>query len=594
MYHAPLRDIRFVMHELLHDDQLSALYSEIDYSGDLADNIVDEAAKFAENVLLPLNSTGDLAGARWTPEGVTTPAGFKAAYAAYIEAGWAQLPNDLDKGGQGVPRLVSTAVEELMFSSNMAFYLGTSLVHGAVEAIASSGSAQQVEQILPKMVSGEWMGTMNLTETQAGSDLALLRTRAQKQGDHYRLFGQKIFITYGDHDLTENIIHLVLARIDGAPSGVRGISLFMVPKFLIKSDGSSGEPNDVRCLSIEHKLGIHASPTCVMAFGEKQGALGYLLGEPNSGLSHMFVMMNAARLSVGVQGLAQAERALQQALDWARNRLQGKPPGDSAMGPLPIIQHPDVKRMLLSMKARTEAMRSLALFTALELDLAHRAKDEEQRAAALARAELLVPVVKGWCTETGFDVASLGVQVHGGMGFIEETGAAQFMRDVRITSIYEGTTGIQSNDLVGRKIGRDRGKAMNALIRDLLDELNAARAVTPEAKIVHNAAIEALTLLRDATEVLLQLHTQTPARALAVSVPYLHLCGLVVAAALFARATAIAEKALQASNSEEGFYRAKLQTGRFYAEQVLPAATGLARVVKSGSASVADASVELI
>jgi hypothetical protein len=331
-----------------------------------------------------------------------------------------------------------------------------------------------------------------------------------------------------------------------------------------------------------------------MAFGEKEGALGYLLGEPNSGLSHMFVMMNAARLSVGVQGLAQAERALQQALDWARNRLQGKPPGDSATGPLPIIQHPDVKRMLLSMKARTEAMRSLALFTALELDLAHRAKDEEQRAAALARAELLVPVVKGWCTETGFDVASSGVQVHGGMGFIEETGAAQFMRDVRITSIYEGTTGIQSNDLVGRKIGRDRGKAMNALIRDLLDELNAARAVTPEAKIVHNAAIEALTLLRDATEVLLQLHTQTPARALAVSVPYLHLCGLVVAAALFARATAIAEKALQASNSEEGFYRAKLQTGRFYAEQVLPAATGLARVVKSGSASVADASVELI
>jgi 3-(methylthio)propanoyl-CoA dehydrogenase len=594
MYHAPLRDIRFVMHELVKDAALVPVYTDIDYSPELADNIIEEAAKFAENVLLPLNAPGDVAGSKWTPQGVVTPHGFKAAYAAYVEAGWPQLPNALEKGGQGMPRLVSTAVEELMFASNMAFYLGTSLAHGAVEAILASGSADQLVTIVPKMVSGEWLATMNLTETQAGSDLALLRTRAVAEGDHYRVFGQKIFITYGDHDLSDNIIHLVLARIDGAPAGVRGISLFLVPKLLINEDGSCGKPNDLRCLSIEHKLGIRASPTCVMVFGEKEGALGYLLGEPNSGLAHMFVMMNAARVSVGVQGMAQSERALQQALDWARNRLQGKPPGEKAAGPLPIIQHPDVKRMLLSMKARVEAMRALAYFTAMQLDLAHRGADQEQRDAALSRAELLVPVVKGWCTEMGMEVTSLGVQVHGGMGFIEETGVAQFLRDVRITTIYEGTTGIQSNDLVGRKIGRDRGKAMNALIRDLLAELNGARAVTPEAKSIRNGATEALTLLRDATEALLQIHAADPARALGVAVPYLQLCGLVMGAALFARAASIAEAALQKGGSEADFYRAKLQTARFYAEQLLPAAPGLARVVKAGAGSVAEAEAELI
>jgi 3-(methylthio)propanoyl-CoA dehydrogenase len=593
MFQSPLREIRFVMHELLDDSVLAKLYSDVDYSADFADNIVEEGGKFAENVLEPLNQSGDREGARWTPQGVVTPRGFREAYAAYMEAGWAQLSVDTKSGGQGMPHLLNMAVEELMFASNMAFYVGTSLVRGAVETISASANPQQLEQILPKMVTGEWMGTMNLTESQAGSDLALLRTRAVPEGDHYRIFGQKIFITYGDHDLTDNIIHLVLARIDGAPPGTRGISLFLVPRNLINADGTVGAANDVRCISIEHKLGIHASPTCVMAFGEKDGAIGYLLGAPHTGLSYMFIMMNAARLSVGVQGLAQSERALQQATAWARTRLQGKPSDGKGTGPVAIIQHPDVKRMLLSMRARTEAMRALTYYAALELDIAHRAADPARQASALARAELMIPVVKGWCTETAVDVTSTGIQVHGGMGFVEETGAAQFLRDVRISSIYEGTTGIQSNDLIGRKLGRDRGAAMAALIGDLLTELNAARALTPAAKSIRNAAIEGLTQLRDATESLLLQYADKPARALSVSVPYLQLCGLVLGGALSARASVLAEAALQKS-PQDSFYASKLQTGQFYAEQLLPAALGLARIVKSGAGSVADADPALI
>jgi len=591
MYRAPLREIRFVMHELLGDEALVKAYADIDYSGDLADNIVEEAAKFAETVLEPINRPGDEEGAAWSVEGVTTPKGFKEAYAAYVEAGWTQMPVSTELGGQGMPHAVTLAVEEVMFASNMAFFLGTSLAHGAVGAIAASATPEQVAAFTPKLVSGEWMATMNLTEPQAGSDLALLRTRAVAEGDHYRIFGQKIFITYGDHDLTDNIIHLVLARLEGAPEGVKGISLFVVPKFLINADGTSGAANDLRCLSIEHKLGIHASPTCVMAFGEKQGAVGYLVGPPHSGLAFMFIMMNAARLSVGVQGVAQSERALQQALDWARNRKQGRIAGQPA--PVAIIEHPDVKRMLLSMKARTEAMRALCGFAALELDRGHRDADEAARAAALVRAELLTPIVKGWCTETALDVCSLGVQVHGGMGYIEETGAAQFLRDVRITSIYEGTTGIQSNDLIGRKLGRDRGAAMTSLIQDFLAELNAARALSPEAKAIRNAATEALTALRDTTEFVQRLAGEDMARAQAVSVSYLKLCGVVLGGCLMARAAAIAEAGLVATPGD-AFYEAKLQTSRFYAEQVLPEYAGLARIVKGGWGSVSEARTDLL
>jgi len=591
MYQAPLREIQFVMHELLGDQPLVAGYSDIDYSGELADNIVEEAAKFAQSVLEPLNQAGDREGARWSEAGVTTPAGFPAAYAEYVQAGWPQLAVSTELGGQGMPHVLTIAVEEMMFAANMAFFLGTSLAHGAVGAIAASATEEQKTTFLPRLVSGEWMGTMNLTEAQAGSDLALIRTRAAPEGDHYRIFGQKIFITYGDHDLTDNIIHLVLARIDGAPEGVKGISLFVVPKFLINADGSRGAPNDLRCLSIEHKLGIHASPTCVMAFGEKDGAIGYLVGAPHTGLSFMFIMMNAARLSVGVQGLAQSERALQQALDWARNRRQGR--SGTLPAPVAIIEHPDVRRMLLSMKARIEAMRALCYYAAQELDRGHRESDESVRAATMARAELLTPIVKGWCTETAMQVTSTGVQVHGGMGFIEETGAAQFLRDVRITTIYEGTTGIQANDLIGRKLARDRGAAMSALIQELLADLNASRALTPDAKAIRNAATEALTSLRDATESVLRMHAEEPARAQAIAVPYLTLCGVVLAGALQARAAALAEAALQKTASDL-FYQAKLQTCRFFAEQVLPEAAGLARIVKGGAGSVADARAELL
>jgi acyl-CoA dehydrogenase len=591
MYHAPLREIRFVMQELLGASQLDAQYADVDYSAELGDNIIEEAAKFAETVLEPINQAGDREGARWTPEGVITPKGFKEAYAAYVEAGWAQLSIGTALGGQGMPQLLNTAVEELMFAANMGFFLGTSLARGAVEAIAASGTGGNEAKVLPKLVTGEWMGTMNLTEPQAGSDLALLRARAVQEGDHYRIFGQKIFITYGEHDLSENIIHLVLARIDGAPEGVKGISLFFVPKFLINDDGSLGARNDLRCISIEHKMGIHASPTCVMAFGEKQGALGYLLGPPHAGLSFMFIMMNAARISVGVQGLAQSERALQLALEWARNRLQGRIEGRPA--PVAIIEHPDVRRMLLGMKARTEAMRALSYFAALELDKGHRLPDEAARKAALTRAELLIPVVKGWCTETAVEVTSTGVQVHGGMGYVEETGAAQFLRDVRIASIYEGTTGIQSNDLIGRKLGRDRGAAMAALITELQGELAAAKVQQPAAKVACAAATEALAALRDATEALLRDAGGKAAAALAVSVPYLKLCGLTIAGALLARSAVVADAAL-ASGTDRDFYTAKLQTCRFYAEQVLPEAAGLARVVKNGAASVLEAATELL
>jgi alkylation response protein AidB-like acyl-CoA dehydrogenase len=592
MFHSPLREIRFVMRELLASQELEQLYADSGYSAELADNILEEGGKFAENVLEPLNQGGDREGARWTPEGVITPKGFKEAYGAYVQAGWAQLSMSPELGGQGLPQLLNSAVEELMFAANMGFFLGTSLARGAVEAIAASATEEQKALVLPKLVNGQWMGTMNLTEPQAGSDLALLRTRAVPEGDHYRVFGQKIFITYGEHDLSENIIHLVLARLDGAPEGTKGISLFCVPKFLINADGSVGARNDLRCLSIEHKLGIHASPTCVMAFGEKEGALGYLLGPPHAGLAFMFLMMNAARLSVGVQGLAQSERSLQLALEWARNRLQGKAQGKTA--PVAIIEHPDVRRMLLSMKARTEGMRALCYYVALELDRGHHLPDEAARKAALLRAELLIPVVKGWCTETAIDVCSTGVQVHGGMGYVEETGAAQFLRDVRIATIYEGTTGIQANDLIGRKLGRDRGEAMAALIQDLLGQLEMARTLLPATRTARNAAMEALVALRDLTVQLVRTQSEAPASAQAVAVPYLKLCGITITGALMARAAAVAEAALGANPGDAAFYEAKLQTCRFYAEQVLPEAIGLVRIVKSGAASVTEARTELV
>jgi 3-(methylthio)propanoyl-CoA dehydrogenase len=592
MYRAPVRDVRFVLEELLDAQSLAAFPELADYSNELTQSVLEEAARFAENVLEPLNQPGDEHGARWTPEGVVTAPGFREAYRQFVDGGWPALGALPEFGGQHAPAVLSSAVREFWGSSNLAFKLGPMLTSGAVHALELCGSPAQKAAFLPHMVRGDWTGTMVLTEAQAGSDLGQIRTRAVPEGDHYRMFGQKIFITWGDHDLTPNTIHMVLARIEGAPPGVRGTSLFIVPKVLLKPDGTLGSRNDVRCLSIEHKLGIHASPTCVLAFGEKEGAVAYLVGEPGRGLEYMFIMMNSARLSVGSEGYAVGDRAFQRAAEWARTRVQGKPPVAQASGPAPIINHPDVKRMLLTMKSQTEAARALTLYTALQFDLAEYGRDPAVAAAARARGELLTPIVKGWCTEVGNEIAATGVQVHGGMGFIEETGAAQYVRDVRITTIYEGTTGIQSNDLIGRKLARDRGVAMNALLADMERELRSLAATDTAVDLARQAALDGVGLLRRATASLLEALATRPELGLAVSVPYLKLCGYVSGGWLLAKSAAIA--AGKRDGAERDFYAAKVHTAAFYAAQVLPVTLALARVVEAGGASVVETDAALI
>jgi acyl-CoA dehydrogenase len=587
-----VREVRFVLEELLGAQRLAAGAQLRDYSNELAQSVLEEAARFAENVLEPLNRPGDVHGARWTENGVVTAPGFREAYRQFVEGGWPALGAFPEFGGERTPRVLNSAVAEFWGSANLAFKLGPMLTHGAVHALELCGTPAQKQTFLPRMVRGDWTGTMVLTEPQAGSDLGQVRTRAVPAGDHYRLFGQKIFITWGDHDLTANIIHMVLGRIEGAPPGVRGISLFIVPKVLVKPDGSLGERNEVRCLSIEHKLGIHASPTCVLAFGEKDGAVAHLVGEPGRGLEYMFIMMNSARLSVGSEGYAVGERAFQRALEWARTRMQGKPPVAAPAGPVAIIHHPDVKRMLLMMKSQTEASRALTLYGAFQFDLAEYDADEQVRAAARTRGELLTPIIKGWCTEIGNEVAAIGVQVHGGMGFIEETGAAQYMRDVRITTIYEGTTGIQSNDLIGRKLARDRGAAMGALLAEMERELSAITGSDVMVEAVRRAALDGVAALGRATRSLLEALSSRPERAMAVSVPYLKLCGYVTGGWLLAKSAANA--AARAQGAERDFYTAKLHTAAFYAAHVLPTATALARVVESGAASVIETDATLL
>jgi acyl-CoA dehydrogenase len=599
MYRAPLKDLRFNMHELIGESALQACPAYAEFSLDLADAVLEEAGKFAETVLDPLYKSGDRDGARWTPDGVIGAPGFKAAYQQFVEGGWASLRASPEHGGQGVPYVIGTAVEELWAASNLSFKLCPMLTQGAVEAIEQYGTEEQKHLYLAKMVSGEWTGTMNLTEPQAGSDLAAIRTRAQPDGDHYRLFGQKIFITYGDHDFTPNTIHLVLARIDGAPAGVKGISMFIVPKFLVNADGSIGERNDVQSISIEHKLGIHASPTCVMAYGQKQGAIGYLVGEANRGLEYMFVMMNAARLSVGLEGYAVADRAYQQAAEWARTRVQGKPPVPGINAPAPIIYHPDVKRMLLTMKSQIEALRAVALYASFQLDLGARHPDAAIKAAAQTRGDLLIPVVKACSTEAGIELASLGVQIHGGMGFVEETGAAQPYRDVRITTIYEGTTAIQSNDFIGRKLARDRGAAMGSLIADMRSELatitpTGAADVTAAVIESKAATLEAIDALEFAVKSVLAASAQGPERALAVSVPALRLAGYVIGGWLLTKSAAIAARKLGESGADVDFLRGKLASARFYAGHILPQAHALARVVSAGAASVLEVDAAVV
>jgi len=592
MYRAPIREIRFVLDELLGAADLSVYPALADYSPEMAESILGEAARFAEEVLEPLNQSGDREGARWTPAGVVTPQGFAAAYRQFVEAGWPQLGLDPKYGGQPVPQALGAAVRELWGAANLAFKLCPMLTQGAVEALDLCGSTAQKDTFLTKMVRGEWTGTMDLTEPQAGSDLAQIRTRAVPDGENFRLFGQKIFITWGDHDCADNIIHMVLARIEGAPPGVKGVSLFIVPKVLVNADGTLGERNEVRCVSIEHKLGIHASPTCMLAFGDTRGAVGYLIGTANHGLEYMFVMMNAARLSVGIEGYAVAERAFQRAAEWARSRVQGKPLNAPAGAAATIVNHPDVKRMLLTMKSCVQAMRALGMYAALELDIAELDPDAQRRLHAQARVDLLIPIVKGWCTELGNELAATGVQIHGGMGFIEETGAAQYMRDLRITTIYEGTTGIQANDLIGRKLGRDRGAAMNTLILEMHSELEALEGSDAVIRTIKHATIEAVDRLREATDAILEAFSAGQERALAVAVPYLNLCGFVTGGWLLAKSAAIALG--RRAGAERDFYEGKIVTARFYTQQVLPRALALARIVQSGAPSVTESDAALI
>jgi len=584
-YIAPVRDMQFVIRELAGLERLTALPGYEEVTLELADAVLEEAAKLASEVLAPLNKTGDEQGASLTRDGVVAAQGFGAAYRQFVENGWNGLGGDSEYGGQGLPGLIAAATVEIWNSANMAFALCPLLTAGAMEALKQHGARELKARYLPKLVSGEWSGTMNLTEPQAGSDLSAVRTKAVPEGDHYRLYGQKIFITWGDHDMTDNVVHLVLARTPDAPEGVRGISLFLVPKVLIDADGNLGERNDVRCVSIEHKLGIHASPTCVMSFGDAQGAIGYLVGQENKGLAHMFTMMNEARQKVGLQGLGIAERAYQAARDYAKERVQGRPAGQKSGDRVTIIHHPDVRRMLLTMKSQIEAMRAFGYVLAADLDLAHKHPDEAERRRRQARVDLLIPVLKGWCTELAVEVTSLGVQVYGGMGFIEETGACQYLRDARIAPIYEGTTGIQAADLVGRKLPADKGWAMAALIGEMhAVEPQLAQADGADFASIRAALRDGVLALEQATQWVLQTIEQDPDATLAASFSYLMLVGYVCGGWQMARAAVAARACLQ-SGEHKGFYRAKIATATFYAEQIMPKANALLSVVKSGAST---------
>ncbi|MFT3906844.1 MAG: acyl-CoA dehydrogenase [Steroidobacteraceae bacterium] len=592
MYRAPLQDLHFVLADLLKTGALNAHSRYSDYSLELADSVLEEAARFAEEILEPANAVGDRQGAICTEGRVQLPDSFKSAYRQFQSSGWPLLAAEPEYGGQGAPLVLASAAEELWFGTNVAFTLCPQLGRGASEALLYAGSDALKQLYLTRLASGEWTGTMNLTEPQAGSDLAAIRTRAQPQGDHFLIFGQKIFITFGEHELAPNIVHLVLARIDGAPAGVKGISLFVVPKYLPDASGAPGAHNDLRCVSIEHKLGIHGSPTCVMSFGDHGGATGYLVGEANRGLEYMFVMMNSARLAVGVQGVGLAERAWQQARNWAQQRVQGKPVG-ALDARATIAQHPDVKRMLLTLKSSAEAMRALALYAALQLDLARAQPDPGAAQAALLRGELLIPVVKAWSTERAVELASLAIQVHGGMGFIEETGVAQTLRDARITSIYEGTTGIQANDLVGRKLARDQGATMRLLLQEVQQELRQRRAAPAGCEALLDAAQEAVQGLERSTAAMVARLAQ-PAANLAVAVPYLMQCGEALGGWLMARAAHLAVAQLAATGAAQtSFLRGKLQCARFYLEHRMAEALALERQVLAGAASVAEADAAL-
>ena len=582
-YVAPVKDMLFVMNELagLADIVAYPSYEQAGADLDLAPAVLEEAAKFNQDVLAPLNWIGDQNPSSWKDGVVTTTPGFKEAFEQFAAAGWQGVIHPTEFGGQGLPKLISTACLEMMNSANLSFALCPLLTDGAIEALLTAASPALKNQFIPNMVAGKWTGTMNLTEPQAGSDLSLVRTRAVAQADGtYKISGTKIYITYGDHDMAENIVHLVLARTPDAPEGIKGISLFVVPKFVVNADGSLGERNDVQCVSIEHKLGIKASPTAVLQFGDHGGATGYLVGEENHGLEYMFVMMNAARFAVGMQGIAVAERAYQKAVQYAKDRVQSRDLAGSP-GPVAIIHQPDVKRMLMTMRSYNEGSRALAYYAAAAYDAQHASPNKVSAKENHELYEFLVPIVKGFSTEMSIDVASLGVQVHGGMGFIEETGAAQYYRDARILTIYEGTTAIQANDLIGRKTVRDGGAVAKGIAQKILQtEKDLAASGSADAK----AVLKQLSPAREAFETsvtYIVTHAKTDIKAVyAGSFAYLRLCGLLFSAWQMARALLAAER-LRAG--DPSFFDAKIATARFFAENQLPQVQALATsILESG------------
>jgi len=584
-YRAPLKDMQFVMNELAGMESISQLPGYEEATPDTAQAVLEEAAKFNEQVVAPLNRDGDLNPSAWKDGVVTTTPGFRDAFRQFGEGGWQGVLHPVDFGGQGLPKVISAACNEMLNSANLSFALCPLLTDGAIEALLTAGTDAQKETFLPKLISGEWTGTMNLTEPQAGSDLAAVRTRAEPQGDGtYKVFGTKIFITYGEHDMADNIVHLVLARTPNAPEGVKGISLFIVPKFMVNADGSLGDRNDVHCVSIEHKLGIKASPTAVLQFGDHGGAIGTLVGEENRGLEYMFIMMNSARFSVGMQGIAVSERAYQQAVAYAKDRVQSRPVDGSAREAVTIIHHPDVKRMLMTMRSLIEGARSVAFVAAAASDIAHQHPDEAVRSQNMALYEFLVPVVKGWSTELSIDVTSLGVQVHGGMGFIEETGAAQHYRDARILTIYEGTTAIQANDLVGRKTVRDGGAVARAICAQIAE---TEAALGKHGGAAFTAVQAQLKQGREALEAVVKFVVDNtkadPNAVFAGSVPYLKLCGIVFSGWQLGRAMLAAD----AKRAEDpAFYDAKIATAHFFGQHILSQASSLRAAIVEGGAPV--------
>jgi len=593
-YVAPVKDMLFCMKELANLEAVAQLPGFEEAGLETAQAVLEECAKFNEGVLAPLNFEGDKNPSYWKDGKVFTTPGFKDAFRQFGKGGWQGLQHPTDFGGQSLPKTIGAACIEMLNSANMSFALCPLLTDGAIEALLTAGSPEQQTTFLPKMIEGTWTGTMNLTEPQAGSDLALVRTRAEPQPDGtYKIFGTKIFITYGEHDMAENIVHLVLARVVGAPEGVKGISLFVVPKFMVKADGSLGERNDAHCVSIEHKLGIKASPTAVLQFGDHGGALGTLVGQENRGLEYMFIMMNAARYAVGIQGIAVAERAYQKAVQYAKDRVQSRPVDGSMPGSAPIIHHPDVRRMLMTMRAQTEGCRALAITAAAAYDAAHAHPDAEVRKQNQAFYEFMVPLVKGYSTEMSLEVTSLGVQVHGGMGFIEETGAAQYYRDAKILTIYEGTTAIQANDLVGRKTARDGGQTAKAIARQIAGtEAELGKSDSVAARAVLKRLSAARVAFEQVVDFVAAGAKGNPNAVFAGSVPYLMLAGNVMAGWQLARALLVAQSQLKAGEGDTAFLQAKVTTVRFYADHIMSRVPGVRDAVVEGAESVTALALE--